>query len=235
MADSPREAGEPPAVEMFGALELQLSSSNSTGYCDVYPLKGRKKKPFQAKIYRPWRKDFVNLGTFAKAHEAAVAVARQRFEGIEDFPSPDNTRTKAGQRTVRCPALPLSFTASYHSSAAVHISCDREAKAYGGDAHRHPDAYYSSKLRKQVCAAASREAAAVVNGRKRSCLCSRPRWRCAALARACTSAGGICARSGPTSRWWVAQGPLSRLRRTLPAFTHSSDACGTRLRRQSMC
>ena len=94
MADSPHEAGEPPAVEMFGALELKLNSSNSTGYCDVYPLKGRKKKPFQAKIYRPWRKDFINLGTFAKAHEAAVAVARQRFEGIEDFPSPDKSRAE---------------------------------------------------------------------------------------------------------------------------------------------
>ena len=52
MGDSPIEAGEPPDVEMFGVLELRLSSSNSTGYCDVYPLKGRKKKPFQAKIYR---------------------------------------------------------------------------------------------------------------------------------------------------------------------------------------
>ena len=76
MAEPLHEAGEPPAVEMFGVLELELSSSNATGYMDVYQLKGRKKRPFQAKIYRPWRKDFINLGTFATAHEAAVAVAQ---------------------------------------------------------------------------------------------------------------------------------------------------------------
>ena len=75
-------------------LELRLSSGNSTGYCDVYPLKDRKKKPFQAKIYRPWRKDLITLGTFASAHEAAVAVAQQRLEGIEDFPSPDKSRAE---------------------------------------------------------------------------------------------------------------------------------------------
>ena len=59
MADPAAEAGEPPGVEMFGVLELKLSTANATGYSDVYPLKGRKKKPFQAKIYRPWRKDFI--------------------------------------------------------------------------------------------------------------------------------------------------------------------------------
>ena len=94
MGDSPIEAGEPPDVETFGVLELRLSSGNSTGYCDVYPLKDRKKKPFQAKIYRPWRKDFITIGTFASAHEAAVAVAQQRLEGIEDFPSPDKSRAE---------------------------------------------------------------------------------------------------------------------------------------------
>ena len=55
------QAGEPLGVEMFGMLELQLNSSNTSGYCDVYPLKDRKKKPWQAKIpamaqrfYQPW-------------------------------------------------------------------------------------------------------------------------------------------------------------------------------------
>ena len=94
MGDTLIEAGEPPGVEMFGALELRLNSSNSSGYCDVYPLKGRKKNPWQAKIYRPWRKDFINLGTFASAHAAAVAVAQQRLEGIEDCPSPDKKRAE---------------------------------------------------------------------------------------------------------------------------------------------
>jgi hypothetical protein len=94
MADPPHEAGEPPRVEMFGVLELVLRSSNATGYKDVYVQKGRIELPFQAKIYRPWRKDFINLGKFAKAHEAAVAVARARLDGIEDFPSPDKTRAK---------------------------------------------------------------------------------------------------------------------------------------------
>ena len=94
MGDTPAEAGEPPRVEMFGALELVLSQSNATGYKDVYLQKGRKELPFQAKIYRPRRKDFINIGKFAKAHEAAVAVARARFDGIEDWPSPDKTRAE---------------------------------------------------------------------------------------------------------------------------------------------
>ena len=95
MADPPHGAGEPPSVEMFGTLELVLSPSNATGYSDVYLLKGRKKRPFQAKIYRPWRKDHITVGTFAKAHEAAVAVARARLDGIEDFPSPDKSRAES--------------------------------------------------------------------------------------------------------------------------------------------
>ena len=58
MAEPLHEAGEPPCVEMFGVLELVLSSSNAIGYKDVYKQKGRKKRPFQAKIYRTLRKDF---------------------------------------------------------------------------------------------------------------------------------------------------------------------------------
>jgi hypothetical protein len=95
MADPPHEAGEPPRVEMFGVLELVLSSSNATGYKDVYMQKGRKRKPYQAKIYRPLRKDFINLGKFATAHEAAVAVAQARLDGIEDYPSPDKSRAES--------------------------------------------------------------------------------------------------------------------------------------------
>lgn len=52
-------------VERFGTLELVLSKSNHTGlYKDVYHLKDKKKKPFQAKIWRPETKDHINLGTF---------------------------------------------------------------------------------------------------------------------------------------------------------------------------
>ena len=105
MGDTLVEAGEPPGVEMFGVLELVLSSANSTGYKDVYMQKGRKRLPFQAKIYRPWRKDFINLGKFATAHEAAVAVARARFDGIEDIPSPDKTR--AENSTLPRPAFDI--------------------------------------------------------------------------------------------------------------------------------
>ena len=94
------QAGEPLGVEMFGVLVLVLSTTNITGYKDVYLQKNRKKHPYQAKIYRHWRKDFINIGKFASAHEAAVAVARQRLEGIEDFPSPDKSRTEKSA----CPA-----------------------------------------------------------------------------------------------------------------------------------
>ena len=102
MAEPLHEAGEPPRVEMFGVLELVLSSSNATGYKDVYKQKGRKKRPFQAKIYRPWCNDFINIGKFTTAHEAAVAVAQARFDGIEDYPSPDKSR--AENSTLPCPA-----------------------------------------------------------------------------------------------------------------------------------
>ena len=102
MAEPLHEAGEPPRVEMFGVLELVLSSSNATGYKDVYKQKGRKKRPFQAKIYRPWCNVFINVGKFTTAHEAAVAVAQARFDGIEDYPSPDKSR--AENSTLPCPA-----------------------------------------------------------------------------------------------------------------------------------
>ena len=112
MGDTPVEAGEPPDVEMFGVLELVLSKSNATSYKDVYVQKGRRKLPFQAKIYRPWRKDFVNLGKFANAHQAAVAIARARLDGIEDFPSPDKTRAENSASpalpVVRC--VPFAYT-----------------------------------------------------------------------------------------------------------------------------
>jgi hypothetical protein len=103
MAEPLHEAGEPPCVEMFGVLELVLSSSNATGYKDVYKQKGRKKRPFQAKIYRTLRKDFINLGKFATAHTAAVAVAQARLDGIEDLPSPDKSRAESS--TLPRPAL----------------------------------------------------------------------------------------------------------------------------------
>ena len=129
MVDLPHEAGEPPRVEMFGVLELKLSSSNTTGYSDVYPLKGRKRKPFQAKIYRPWRKDFINLGTFANAHAAAVAVATQRLEGIEDCPSPDKSRAEQYAAPL---CLSLTFNASCRSSAdsAVRLLCGQRSKSF---------------------------------------------------------------------------------------------------------
>ena len=101
MGDTPIEAGEPPGVEMFGTLELKLSTANATGYSDVYKLKNRKKKPYQAKIWRPWRKDHINVGNFANAHAAAVAVAVQRAEGIDDFPSLD--RSGQGRKQYAAP------------------------------------------------------------------------------------------------------------------------------------
>jgi hypothetical protein len=104
MADPPHEAGEPPRVEMFGVLELVRSSTKSTKYKDIYVQKGRKEKLFQAKIWRPWRKDHINLGKFATSHEAAVAVATQRLEGIDDFPSPDKSRAE----NSALPAPPLT-------------------------------------------------------------------------------------------------------------------------------
>ena len=143
MAEPLHEAGEPPCVEMFGVLELVLSSSNATGYKDVYKQKGRKKRPFQAKIYRTLRKDFINLGKFATAHTAAVAVAQARLDGIEDLPSPDKSRAESS--TLPRPAL--SSCVSCRLSAAVRVSCaGREAKAFCHDARHRTHACYVSRL-----------------------------------------------------------------------------------------
>ena len=105
MGNDVNEAGEP--VELFGTLELVLSEANSTKYKDVFFLKNRKKKPYQAKIWRPETKDHINLGTFCKAHEAAIAVAQYRRNGREDQPSPDKSRAEK-VRALRPPPRPTS-------------------------------------------------------------------------------------------------------------------------------
>ena len=64
----------PAGVERFGCLQLIKSTTNGSGYKDVYHRKHLKNKPFQAMIYRESHKDHINLGTFEKAKEAAVAV-----------------------------------------------------------------------------------------------------------------------------------------------------------------
>ena len=47
------DANDSPAgVEMFGCLQLIKSTTNGSGYKDVYHRKHLKKKPFQAMIYR---------------------------------------------------------------------------------------------------------------------------------------------------------------------------------------
>ena len=93
MGDDVNEAGE--RVERFGALELVLSEANSTGYKDTFFLKGRKKNPYQAKIWRPESKDHINLGTFPNAHAAAVEVAQYRRYGREHQRSPDKSRAES--------------------------------------------------------------------------------------------------------------------------------------------
>ena len=86
----------PAGVEQFGCLRLMLSSKNGSGYKDVYYRKHLKKKPYQAMIYRESHNDHINLGTFKKAQEAAVAVAEARLSGVEKLQSPDKSRLKRG-------------------------------------------------------------------------------------------------------------------------------------------
>ena len=126
MGDDVNEAGEP--VELFGTLELVLSEANSTKYKDVFFLKNRKKKPYQAKIWRPETKDHINLGTFCKAHEAAIAVAQYRRNGREDQPSPDKSRaeksTRSAPRPARRPQILLQLTCCY-----VRVSSAQRSKS----------------------------------------------------------------------------------------------------------
>ena len=91
---TPAEAGEPQEFEEFGVHKLLLSSDNISGYKDVHFLKNRKKKPWQAKVWRPWAKDHINLGCFAKPQEAAVAVAVARAEGLRSQQSPNKSRAE---------------------------------------------------------------------------------------------------------------------------------------------
>lgn len=93
MEDAPGEAGELPEFEEFGVHKLFLSD-NRSGYKDVFFLKNRKKRPWQAKVWRPWAKDHINLGCFAAPQEAAIVVAVARAEGLERQLSPDKSRTE---------------------------------------------------------------------------------------------------------------------------------------------
>ena len=113
VGDVVNEEGE--RVELFGALELVLSETNFTGYKDTFFLKGRKKKPYQAKIWRPERKDHINLGTFPSAHAAAVEVAQYRRYGREHQRSPDKSRAESSTPPpTRLPAtFPLPLTRCY--------------------------------------------------------------------------------------------------------------------------
>ena len=105
-----------------------LSEANSTKYKDVFFLKNRKKKPYQAKIWRPETKDHINLGTFCKAHEAAIAVAQYRRNGREDQPSPDKSRaeksTRSAPRPARRPQILLQLTCCY-----VRVSSAQRSKS----------------------------------------------------------------------------------------------------------
>ena len=104
MGDSSIEAGEPPEYEEFGVHKLLLSSSNLSGYRDVQFLKNRKKKPWQAKVWRPWARDHISL---------SVAFAASRRRRLQ-LPSLEprvwrgsRAQTSAGPRTVR--ALPPPY------------------------------------------------------------------------------------------------------------------------------
>ena len=94
MQDAPCEADELPEYEEFGVHKLLFSSDNKSGYRDVYFLKHRKKKPWQAKVWRPWAKDHLSLGCFRTPREAAVAVAVARAEGLERQTSPNKSRAE---------------------------------------------------------------------------------------------------------------------------------------------
>ena len=116
-----KEAGEP--VELFGTLELVLSEDNSTGYKDVFYLKDRKKKPYQAKIWRPDTKDHINLGTFRGKHEAAIAVALYRRDGREDQPSPDKSRAEKSTRSPPRPARRSQIPLRTHLLPRSGLEC----------------------------------------------------------------------------------------------------------------
>ena len=73
-------------------------------YKDVFFLKHRKKKQWQAKVWRPWAKDHINLGCLSEPQEAAVAVAVARAEGLRCQQSPDKSRA---EKSVRLPRPPI--------------------------------------------------------------------------------------------------------------------------------
>ena len=119
------DANDSPAgVEMFGCLQLIKSTTNGSGYKDVYHRKHLKKKPFQAMIYRESHKDHINLGTFEKAKEAAVAVAEARLSGIEKLQSPDKSRLERGSggELISRTSLPLNDSCLTAHCGALSLS-----------------------------------------------------------------------------------------------------------------
>ena len=126
MGDDVNETGEP--VELFGTLELVLSEANSTKYKDVFFLKNRKKKPYQAKIWRPETKDHINLGTFRGKHEAAIAVALYRRDGREDQPSPDKSRAEKSTRSPPRPARRSQIPLRTHLLPRSGLECTEKQK-----------------------------------------------------------------------------------------------------------
>ena len=228
MSDVVNEAGEP--VEIFGSLELVLSECNSTGYKDVFFLKNRKNKPYQAKIciWRPETKDHINLGTFRGAHEAAIAVALYRRDGREDQPSPDKSRA---EKSTRSPPRPgPTFTNPFANSlvASFGSRVHREAKVGCRDDHRCSGASYFPRHRELSSAIAGRAVAAVVRVLERSCVRHRRCGRCAACAAAFSP--GIDA-NAPRSATRNAVGGLVVTRPHLAHACTLSARCETHVRR----
>ena len=120
----------PAGVEQFGCLRLMLSSKNGSGYKDVYYRKHLKKKPYQAMIYRESHNDHINLGTFEKAQEAAVAVAEARLSGVEKLQSPDKSRLKRGSGGELTPRtlLPFNILAVSTHCYRARVSCTGKRK-----------------------------------------------------------------------------------------------------------
>ena len=140
---TPAEAGEPQEFEEFGVHKLLLSSDNISGYKDVHFLKNRKKRPWQAKVWRPWAKDHINLGCASSNRRRR----RLRWPLLELRDSgASKAQTKAALRTVRCPALPFDIQTLLCSSTACCARADREAKARRDDKRRRSNADHFPRL-----------------------------------------------------------------------------------------
>ena len=184
--------------EWFGLRRIPLKPGTASGYLGVQRTKS-KKRPWQATVSRPGKKR-VDLGSFKKPIEAAVARAEAKASGVHLVPSP----RKQAPRNSGSELCPPPVTLHHPVISILMLSCstraDYASQAIDGS---HDPAHAARHLRERLNDGSARGSATERRSRarcKRRSLYSTMRsmvWR--AADRPATSAGPFA--SGCGSIW----------------------------------